>query len=105
VQHAYVQQKGNVLNYCYRVGLPGWRTFARAGVPLTVRVFVHHDAESNSYWADSPDLDGLVVTGVTLDEVKVEAESAALALLDLQLHEHPRHVTTNLQLKSALCAA
>jgi predicted RNase H-like HicB family nuclease len=66
---------------------------------------VHQDAESSSYWADSPDLDGLVVTGATLDELKAEAESAALELLDLQLHEHPRHVTASLQMKSALCAA
>lgn len=93
------------MNYCYRVGLPGWRTAARVGVPLTVRLVVHHDAESNSYWADSPDLDGLAVAGATLDEVKTEAEAAALTLLDLELHEPPRHLTTNLQMKSALCAA
>lgn len=75
----------------YRVGLPFWKTAARLGVPVRVRVDVFFDNESRSYWAQSPHLDGLVVAGKDLDELHREAVSAASALLALQLHgKHAR---------------
>lgn len=73
----------------YRVGLPGWKTLARWGIPVSFKVDVFHDKESDSYWANSPHLDGLVVTGATLDELRSEVRSAALELLELQLSKKP----------------
>jgi hypothetical protein len=89
----------------YRVGLPGWRLVAKVGVPMQVRVEVHFDEESNSYWASSLDLDGLVVSGRTLDELKSEVVNACEELLQLQLNGFPRHVVADMHLASALCAA
>lgn len=48
-----------------------------------VRVHIFFDPEVQSYWANSPDLDGLVVTGATRDELKEEARLAAGTLLEL----------------------
>jgi len=48
-----------------------------------VRVNVHFDAEVESYWANSPDLDGFVVTGTTRSELEEEARLAAGTLLEL----------------------
>jgi len=70
----------------YRVGLPGWRTLARWGVPVRLRVDVHFDEESSSYWADSPDLDGLAVSGEDLDGLHDEVKIAVGDLLALALH-------------------
>jgi len=73
----------------YRVGLPGWKTAAKLGVPLLVRVELARDEESGTFWAKSPDLDGLVVSGATLDEVKSESIAASGELLALQLDKRP----------------
>lgn len=73
----------------YRVGLPGWKLAARMGVPVSFKVDVFHDKESNSYWARSQQLDGLVVSGATLDELRNEVRSAAMELLDLQMTSRP----------------
>jgi len=72
----------------YRVGFPGWKIAAKMGVPLRLRVNVHFDSEAKSYWADSPDLRGLVVTGDTLDELRQEARGAAEVLLEIALKNH-----------------
>lgn len=77
----------------YRVGLPGWKLAAKMGVPVRLRVNIQYDLEANVYWAQSPDLDGLVVEGHTLDEIKNEALSAAAALLELQLNTRPQAQT------------
>lgn len=69
----------------YRVGLPGWKLASKLGVPVRLRVNIRHDLEANVYWADSPDLDGLVVEAHTLDEIKAEALAAAGVLLELAL--------------------
>eukprot|EP01032_Pedospumella_encystans_P019617 gene19617-22309_t len=69
----------------YRVGLPAWKTLARWGVPVRLRVDVHFDEESKSYWADSPDLDGLVVAGADLDDLHDEVRIAVSDLLSLAL--------------------
>lgn len=76
----------------YRVGMPGWRTLARLGVDLYARVDVHFDADVKSYWAESPDLRGLVVSGNTLEELRAEVAAAGAVLLELELggHDHPR---------------
>ena len=77
----------------YRVGLPGWKLAAKMGVAVRLRVNIQYDLEANVYWAQSPDLDGLVVEGHTLDEIKNEALSAAAALLELQLNTRPQAQT------------
>jgi len=68
----------------YRVGWPLWKLFAKAGISLRFMLTIHFDEESKSFWADSPDVDGLVVTGETLEEVRREAMLAADMLLELK---------------------
>lgn len=67
----------------YRIGFPGWKLAAQMGVPLSLCVDVHFDHEAMVYWAASPDLDGLVVEGATLDELRTEVRAAAEMLLEL----------------------
>lgn len=68
-----------------RVGFPGWKLLARLGLPVRVRVVVHFDNESKSFWAESPDLAGFAVAGESLEELKREADAVARALVDLEL--------------------
>lgn len=90
----------------YRVGFPGWKIAARIGVPVLVRVQVHYDDESKSFWADSPDLDGLIVSGHDLDELRAEVVSAAGELLSLAVHSPRAKAKTELRIRDdALCAA
>lgn len=90
----------------YRVGFPGWKVAARLGIPLKLRIEVMHDEETQSYWTKSPDLDGLIVTGFTLDELRTEARLAAVELLELELHGQHISATPELRFKdSAVCAA
>jgi len=66
----------------YPVGWPLWKMLARAGVPLRFTLVVHFDSEARVFWAESPDLKGLVVEGADLDEVRREALLAADGLLE-----------------------
>ena len=68
-----------------RIGTKGWEQQALRGAKLTFLVNVHFDAESGTYWADSPDFEDLVAGGDTLDEVTSEMKSVAEALLELAL--------------------
>lgn len=72
----------------YRVGMPFWRAVARAGRPLRFRVNVYYDPEVSSYWATSPDVDGLTVTGATLDELMQEVQLGAQELLELAVSNY-----------------
>ncbi len=83
----------------YRVGLPFWKTAARLGVPVRVRVDVFFDEESKSYWAKSPHLDGLVVSGKDLDELHREAILATSELLALELHNGPARAETEMRIR------
>ena len=89
----------------YRVGFPFWKLAARAGLPLAVRVFVHYDPEVRSYWASSPDLKGLVVTGNSLDELLREAMAGMDALLDIELHGRRAHAVPRLSFTPAALSA
>lgn len=90
----------------YRVGFPGWKLAARFGVPLLVRVHVHLDKESKSFWADSPDLDGLIVSGRNLDELRSEVNLAAGELLGLEVHGKKARAQTEMRFRdTAFCAA
>lgn len=90
----------------YRVGLPGWKLLARVGVPVLVRVNIHYDNETKSYWANSPDLDGLVVSGATLDELRNEVRGGAETLLDLAVDGHRAQAMPELRFRdAAICAA
>ena len=60
--------------FSYRVGYPFWQFAAKAGVPVAVRIDVHHDQETNTYWCDSQGLKGFVVAGNTLDDLKREID-------------------------------
>lgn len=90
----------------YRVGFPGWKLAARFGVPVLVRVQVHFDEESKSFWADSKDLDGLIVAGSNLEELRSEVTLAAGELLSLAVHSKRAKAQTELRIRdTALCAA
>jgi predicted RNase H-like HicB family nuclease len=70
----------------YRVGFPGWKLAAKFGLPIRLRVYITQDLEANVYVAESPDLEGLVIEGHTLDEVKDEALACSKILLEAALH-------------------
>jgi len=57
--------------------------FAEMGVPLLIKVEIIHDNEANVYIAISPDLKGLVVEAVTLDELEKEVWDLVPELLTL----------------------
>lgn len=81
----------------YRVGLPFWKQAARFGFGLSLRVHCHFDNETNSYWANSPDLRGLVVAADTLEELHKEVSYAALDLIDLAINDHSSTVKPSLK--------
>ena len=68
-----------------RVGFPGWKLWARLGLPVSLRVAVHFDDECKSFWADSPDLRGLVIAGVTPGELLRDVNEMACVLIELEL--------------------
>jgi predicted RNase H-like HicB family nuclease len=86
----------------YRIGLPGWKIAAKLGVPIAFRVRIHKDQDSGTYWADSPDLDGLVVSGANIDELHREVCGAADCLLDAQLSHKPSKAVADFQV--SVCA-
>lgn len=90
----------------YRVGFPGWKLAARVGFPLRLNVQAYRDEESNSYWAKSDDLDGLVVSGQTLDELQREVMAAIPELLQLEIDGTQTKATADLKLSTQIpCAA
>jgi predicted RNase H-like HicB family nuclease len=90
----------------YRAGLPGWKLFARAGMPISLRVNVVKDDEADVYVGSSPDLRGLVVEAPTLEELRLEINGAASRLLALELHRPPMHAKTDIRLRDAVpCGA
>lgn len=89
----------------YRVGLPGWKLAARSGVTVKFVVRVYEDEETKSFWAESDDLDGLVVSGGTLPELRAEVRAAAEALLDLALNGHHPRTVADLRLPEMSLAA
>lgn len=85
----------------YRVGWPFWKLIAKAGGRLLVRVHVHFDDESKTYWAESPDLDGLIVSGADLDELHSETVAAANTLLSLAVQSNRAHATTEMRIRDS----
>lgn len=86
----------------YRVGFPFWKVLARMGMPMRLRVDISHDPEANVYLAQSPDLDGLIVEGRTLEDLKNEALLAASILLKLTLHRETPQARADFRLSSEL---
>lgn len=57
----------------------------RAALALRpIRVNIYYSPEAHSYWADSPDLNGLAASGKTRAEVEQEALWAAETLFELK---------------------
>lgn len=55
-----------------------------------IRVNIYYSPEARSYWADSPDLNGLAASGKTRAEVEQEALWAAETLFELKgIHAEP----------------
>ena len=86
----------------YRVGFPFWKVLARMGLHVRLRVDISHDPETNVYIAQSPDLDGLIVEGRTLEDLKSEALLAASTLLELALHQPKPLARADFRLSSEL---
>lgn len=84
----YKHHKGQIMKY--RVGLPFWRQFAKAGAQLTLRIDVQHDKESGCYIATSPDLDGLTVEAKSLDMLVPEVDDCVDMLIESYLHQAPK---------------
>ncbi len=74
----------------YKVGYPFWKAFARAGLPVSLRVDVLHDAEVDVFIATSPDLRGLVVEAKTVEELIQETNSAIEMLMEQYANGAPR---------------
>jgi len=73
----------------YQAGWPFWRTAARMGIPLSVRVLVVHDEEAGVYAVTSSSLKGLFAEGETLDELHTNLKDAAVDLIASHLHQPP----------------
>jgi len=53
------------------------------------RVNIYYSARAHSFWADSPDLDGLAASGKTREEVEHEALLAAETLFEISGAKEP----------------
>lgn len=73
----------------YRIGNPFWKTLARHGVPLKLRVNVLKDEEAGVFIATSDDLRGLAAEAATMDELVAEVRSVIDDLLIEHLHAKP----------------
>lgn len=73
----------------YRIGYPFWRTFARMGVPLFLRIDVLRDHEAGVFVAKSDNLRGLVAEAPTMDELVVEIQSVIDDLMTVELRHAP----------------
>ena len=92
-------------NQIYRVGFPGWKLAERLGVPLVFGVRVHKDEAFGTYWAESNDMDGLVVSGTDLDDLQSEIMGAAEGLLSLSVNTTRRlRVVANIMTHSPMLA-
>ena len=90
----------------YRVGFPGWKMAARAGIPMLVRIDVHYDPAVKSYWTTSPDLGSLIVTGNTIEELLHEVKLGIDGLMELALQGQQVKTTPRFSFPpEALCAA
>jgi hypothetical protein len=82
-----------------RIGFPFWRTFARFGVPLQLRIDVIYDADAAVFVATSNDLVGLVAEAATMDELVKEVHATVDELLTEILHvDHAPQPVTDLRL-------
>ena len=66
---------------------------------MLVRLHVHYDDERKSFWADSTDLDGLVVSGGDLNELRAEVNAAAGELLSFAVTSPRARVETELRIR------
>lgn len=69
----------------YRVGFPMWKSLAKRGVKLTLKVNVIYDPDARVFVADSPDLRGLVCEADTLDRLLPELRSSIRELISFEL--------------------
>lgn len=71
----------------YRVGWIGWKTLARAGVPMLVKLDVQRDVEAGVLVCTSPDLQGLVVEASSIEELHREVVGCIQMLMEDLLNE------------------
>lgn len=65
----------------YRVGFPGWRIAALAGLRLKLRVDVIRDDEAKVFVATSPDMPGLIAEAETVDQLLLNLKAAFTDLM------------------------
>ena len=83
----------------YRIGFPLWKTFARLGMPLKLRIDVMHDSEADVFVATSNDLRGLVCEAQTPEDLYSEITAAIDELMAIQLEsDRIRHPHTDMRL-------
>lgn len=71
----------------YRIGYPFWKTMARLGFAMKVRVEVVEDTEARVFVATSDDLRGLVCEASSIEELIKEVNLAMSDLLEMELHQ------------------
>lgn len=85
----------------YRIGYPLWKSLARRGMPMSLRVDILRDHEAGVFVATSRDLRGLVVEAESLDVLAPELQHAVDSLVREYLKKAPKHrPVTQLQLGS-----
>lgn len=79
--------------YRFKVGLgfPFWKTFARLGCPIELKIEVFHDAEADVYVARGANFQGLVVEAATLDELKAAVSDLLPDILNNNYPLMPRN--------------
>jgi len=70
----------------YRIGYPFWRTLARAGVPLKLRIEVMRDEEAQVFVATSEDLPALIAEAASMDDLVKEIPLVIDDLMTIELN-------------------
>lgn len=89
----------------YKIGYPFWKSFARMGVPLSIRVNVVQDDEAGVFVATSDDLSGLVCEAATFKELIVEVNAGIQTLLEYHLENKLPQQPVAARPDMRLCAA
>jgi len=62
----------------YRVGWPFWKLLAKAGLPVRLVLTAHYNInEKPCYWANSPNIEGVFISGDTFENTQHQALNAA----------------------------
>jgi hypothetical protein len=74
----------------YRVGWLGWKTLAKAGAPMLIKLEIARDPEAEVFICTSPDLEGLVVESATIEGLHTDVNDCIDMLMQDLLKEPPK---------------